>query len=361
MTERNTGTSDGLPQGADLIGLTEIDPYHPDAIQAHYNNILRLTGWLVRTHASAQQLQEHLTGKVVMPHLRDAAETLFAANKEFVEGLQTPESQKLLARIKDRYEIADQLPARTPEQRAASRLATSLHGIKIVSDFDGTITDEDVIQMVDGVKPGFPVAFTFDVALQAVKDIEFKTALINMHPATFKPTITNYPEQYLNYGRISHLRNGVQESFTGFIEEDVPVRIITANAALSVKGTFERIPIPHDFKIWGIEADSVISAEKAAVIQKEAVDDPERAVIYIGDGASDKAAIDAKDQIAFYFALKDSRFERELRRAAGALYFTYEDWYDIKNKLREISQKVPAVGQYVEGFPSQSLSYSTRA
>lgn len=90
---------------------------------------------------------------------------------------------------------------------------------------------------------------------------------------------------------------------------------------------------------------TVISANGALeYTQLEAIEEPQRAIIYVGGSTPNQRAIDARDYIAMYFAREHGHFADQLEQE-GALYFPYSSWQDIDDKLYDFAIKVELTAQ----------------
>lgn len=351
-TMQRTGQSEPTPHA----GVVVLDPhadikarllsYEPRSLTTdpdtgrHIKRVRGINEWLLEEGAHPGTLDAFLSGDRSVYHPEQAAEVdrLRAEVAEFEGSVITPEAMIERKKIAEKYQEADAATVgMTREEQVAARIAMFANGgIEIVSDYDNTITDESQIRKVNGVKPGHPGAVVADEVLGKHKDaLGFGDAYAGLYPPSFQRVAREFPEAFFENGRTTPLREGAPEFFQFLKAADIPMLFASANLEYTIWGTLSRFPHSEDVRVWSITPDSITAVAKGAVIATEAIENPEKAIVYMGDGESDVPSLEARDVVAAYFALEGSQFARDLE-AAGVLYFTYESLTDVSDKLREI-------------------------
>jgi 2-hydroxy-3-keto-5-methylthiopentenyl-1-phosphate phosphatase len=245
--------------------------------------------------------------------------------------------------IKSTYQEADKTSDRLgyhdSVDRAAMRVIFQGGKILPLNDFDGTATDgvehikkmptqklEELLQSHQIGRDKFTEA-----SLVAVHAIQRNFSLMTEIGATHVV-----------------VRPGFNE-FIQYAKEQMDVRpiVLTANYIQIIEGALTKVPnADGNLRIVGVTPDSVISTRKGLILQYFARTNPDRAVTMAGDSQSDEPNLIAKDNVAFYFALKNESFET-LCQEHNALYFPYESfteiqgWFElIQTRAREIYPKL---------------------
>lgn len=249
--------------------------------------------------------------------------------------LNIPEARKIADQIAARFILADiQTIGKTPEEKARTRLeqADGIHG---AMDVDGTLTvdpDSYLERLIPGSRPAEKMLKTHG-----------REAFPLIFPLTWQHGLRTTPEDFRVGGLQAPLREGVNEFFQYAKDTDMTTSVVTANFDEFTSGILDQIDTaPENMDVWAISRDSIASTDKGAVVTTIAIKDPNKAVIYFGDGSSDLPALEAAPVVAVYFALKDSKFAKQLAELAEkgkVVYFEYETFYDVTKKLREITPK----------------------
>src|SRR5260221_1806850 len=156
-----------------------------------------------------------------------------------------------------------------------------------------------------------------------------------------QPYLKSHPELFHEGGRNAVvLRKGVVEFFTSLARKQTQRTILSANFKPFIEGGLYDTPLRYDkgLRIIAITHDDISSKDKDTALKLLAADNPNNAIIYIGDGASDmKAAIAFKHHaIAGIFAFKDSDFDRELSTQEPPIpHLTYTDFNEIGIQLQQ--------------------------
>jgi len=101
-------------------------------------------------------------------------------------------------------------------------------------------------------------------------------------------------------------------------------------------GGLDKIPKAENISVFAVTENSIIPTAKGDLLTHLAQADPSKAVIYIGDGASDLPTIQARNLVASYFALDGSEFAKSLEHE-DLPYFSYRNFLDIRLKLQKIN------------------------
>jgi 2-hydroxy-3-keto-5-methylthiopentenyl-1-phosphate phosphatase len=151
--------------------------------------------------------------------------------------------------------------------------------------------------------------------------------------------LTDSPNLFYEAGRADRiaLRPGVNELFTWIKGKGWNPTILSANFGWIVKGALENVPDADSARIIAVWANDIRSTMKDKVLQYMAIETPNSANVFVGDGTSDKPAVDARHTSAFNFALRGHGFAKQLE-IVGATYFEYEDMNDVM----EITEKILA-------------------
>jgi 2-hydroxy-3-keto-5-methylthiopentenyl-1-phosphate phosphatase len=118
------------------------------------------------------------------------------------------------------------------------------------------------------------------------------------------------------------------------VRKGIPITVISTNFTPFVEGVLNRLPKPAEgsHRIHAVDRGNVLSTQKGHVIQTLAVENPNAAICYVGDGASDIPAIDASSVVAGYFALHGSSFERALKER-NIPHLPFRTGHDIRAGL----------------------------
>lgn len=223
------------------------------------------------------------------------------------------------------------------------RRVQRFNGFHVATDIDKTVTTTDAyLPYIPGsvdaenymaAKPGnerdyFPLMFVRD----------------------WHEPIKDFADTLHRVGQRAPLRPGVREFFQ---TPDLPITITSANFMPFVTGVRSQLPQENIQGAYAVEIAagshrddlsereayglsqqrSIFATEKNLVVREVALTHVDRALIYIGDGGSDLNALD--ERVAFYFALRNGSFAKELK-AAGAPFYEYDDFHDIQDKLIEL-------------------------
>lgn len=259
------------------------------------------------------------------------------------------EVAKLQGQLADYREFVDRFPAEVKERvtgryakakaslpedapmndKIAARLA-EFNGVQIIADVDKTIT------LHDKYLPNIPGSHHAEKEIKEKGRDIFPEALVRY----WREAMIVDPEAFADVGRNAPLRPGVPEFFKRAKESGVKADVLSANFMPLVEGVLEQIPDAEGANVWAVTHNNVIATDKGTVLKHNALMDPEKAVIFIGDGNSDIPALEAASTVAVYFALDGSSFAKELEDKKLP-YITYRDFNDINVKLEELGVLKP--------------------
>lgn len=250
----------------------------------------------------------------------------------FQRGLNGEEIQKTMDAIAQRYVRADILTLEgSMEEKAAARFA-QFERVQVATDADGTLTEEPntyLEMLIPGSRP----------AEKMLKE-QGRENFHLVFPLTWQHGLRTTPGQYRIGGTQAPLRKGVREFFAYTQEKGIDVDVVTANMGHFVAGILDQIDTaPDELNLWAISENSILATDKATVIKNIAVQNPDGAVVFIGDGTTDLPALDAAPIVAVYFALRGSSFAGQLKTLAEqgkVVYFEYDTFHDVKKKLQEV-------------------------
>lgn len=242
------------------------------------------------------------------------------------------------AQIAERYRKADRASVQlSPIDRARMRLDQCEEGVHVISDFDGTISD-----LSWNYLPLIPGSAIIEPAMQDERD-KFPEHFAK----GWRPILSKLPAVFYEAGQQIPIRSGVPDMLALCNEQNIPFDVLSANFEPVVKGGLSQLPDAQNVRIFAIKPDSIAASDKGTYLRALAAENPNRMLLYLGDGSSDKAALDAADQIGVFFALDGSSFHKELaqeqqkRAAEGTseiIFFTYKTFHDIKDKVQELTK-----------------------
>lgn len=239
--------------------------------------------------------------------------------------------------LEGRYEQADALPHTSQLERVRNRLAQFEGAAALVSDVDLTITTKSVEDERDYLKRLIPGSVRAEEIMEEQGREVFPVVFVTI----WQPYLQD-PEGaklFRTGGYFVPIRNGVEEFFSNAQATGTELRLISANFAPFIEGVIEKIPGNEAVtSIEAVTADDITATQKGLIIEDYAKSDPNRPLIYIGDGESDIPAID-KDRytsvVAAYFALEGSEFADALAER-NLPYFSYRDFNDINKTLQQL-------------------------
>lgn len=237
-----------------------------------------------------------------------------------------PEGAK--AKIMDRFAEADE---QTHGLDAFSRVRARLDKFQgkpgIVTDLDGTLTEiTDQHDHLYRYVPGSSVA-------EPILEAYGREAFAHVFASTWQPVLEQAPSIFNSAAQGVKFRPGVDEFFARAKRNGMETLVLSANFRPFVEGVMAQIPAAEDVPIVAVTADDLRATEKAIVLDHLAKQDPERALIYIGDGSSDIGAITGT--VACYVALEGSKFASELAER-GVPFFQYRDFRDVNDALSRL-------------------------
>lgn len=234
--------------------------------------------------------------------------------------------------IQDTYRQAD-IKAIGKSTQEHLNLRLGKKKLNLVLDSDGTLTtnDRDYLK----ISPGNGVG---DRLLDALGRDKF----YDVFASTWRMPLQMYPSLFYTVGKErAKLRPGVTEFIKVANEKVIPLTILSANFEPLVQGILDQIEGSETASLLAVTPDSILSTEKGACLNQLALNNPDNAVIFIGDGSSDIPAIEARENIGWFFAPEGSKFAQELERQKVRHHSTFTDFYNIISQLNLV--KNPAV------------------
>jgi 2-hydroxy-3-keto-5-methylthiopentenyl-1-phosphate phosphatase len=248
--------------------------------------------------------------------------------------------------ILQKYKEADQksLALNLDKDGKVKERVEKFNGIQIISDFDGTMST-DPKEYLDRLIPG-------NALVDPYLEQYGREILPLMHVLAWQRALREDPEYFLEGGKRTPLRRGVNEFLQYAREKNIPVTIVSTGFMPFLKGAMTQLPDSEQVKLIGVSAESIVSSDKGTVIADLAQGSLDRATIFIGDGSTDRPALDARDMIACYFALEGSGFAKQLEafnkqaREKGeskVIYYTYNDFTDIHKRVEGFSSALQKI------------------
>lgn len=244
------------------------------------------------------------------------------------------EHGEILGAIRAQYEAADRQffaeqqatdGTLSMDRRVELRLA-AFRGAQVATDVDKTITTHaDYLQMIPG-------------SVQAENYMAHHEHGRETFPLVFtrywREAMNRLASNFFEIGANVPFRPGVEEFFRRTEAANVPVSVASANFRPLVDGVISGIHTTNIRQSYAVETDDIRATDKSTVIQEIAMQLPDEALIYIGDGDSDEPATDpdASRVVAFYLALKGGSFARKLREK-GLPFYEFETFHDVINIL----------------------------
>ncbi|MFA9289183.1 MAG: hypothetical protein ACEQSA_04885 [Weeksellaceae bacterium] len=190
-------------------------------------------------------------------------------------------------------------------------------GFKGVFDIDGTLTKDD------------PKYVYYDKTVPG-------TVFCDKHMATSRKVFPEvYPggwgqvqEQFQDHFKLAgkmatEIRPGVDELFHHIRQLGGNISILTAGMRPLADGILSKLIHNNEIQeVRAIDLVNVTSNNKPPNILEMATE--HEALFYVGDGGSDITLAQANLPISFFFALKDGKFAKELKKQ-NLVYFTYPD------------------------------------
>lgn len=236
--------------------------------------------------------------------------------------------------VRERHEAGMALPAQTPLEMGKniiSQFPEAQHAI-IATDLDGTWTtflgdyQDFLIRYFPGSKMG-----------EEYMDANGRERFAEAFATYWKPLLESAGPIFAAAASHVHIREGVEEFVCAAKEKGSDVAIISANFYPFVESIKDRVPGTEDVTIIAVTDNDVSATDKGSYIEHFAKENPDRPLVYIGDGASDLPALEngVDRYVALYGALKWSKFAEELQ-SRGLPHFVYEDFKEVSAALREV-------------------------
>lgn len=309
----------------------------------------------------ASHIHEHtqLNGQVALaPQTQAIADRVRQQSQDFQLATQDFAVQTNLDAVRQRLRESDMsISSDVPDEvRAAVRL---LHvDWQVLSDLDNTLTDHKLLAIVNGIDPTLVGSAIAD-PLNASNRENFP----ELYAAIWRPLLLAFPEVFAEGGKAAPIREGADELFRYLIAEKILVSILSTNFKHFPRETIRRIAgdAASQINLFTVTADEelvaglpvygAVAVDKGNVLLRIAAMDQGRAIVYFGDGSSDRPALseEARKVVAVYFALEGSTFHKELlalqKDHPEIIFFTYKTGHDIRMKLEEIG----GISEYLQG------------
>lgn len=285
----------------------------------HYEDLNSQNG--VRAAAEARR-------DVVAQEVQRLEDEVSKYRKQVKEEYPPEHAEKITGRYKAADETATGL---SNTDRIKARLA-QFEGASIISDVDKTITS------TDNYLSKLPASILAEELL--ANDPRGRDAFGEIFVHTWQETLRVHPEGFREVGRNAPLREGVKDFVRRTKESGIDLTFLSANFEPFVEGVLDQIPDAEGTNYLAVTPDSIIATAKGAVVEHTALENPKKAVIFIGDGKSDFPAIQAASKVGLYCALAESPFAEELEKE-GLPFITYRDFNDINVKLEELGVLKP--------------------
>jgi len=267
---------------------------------------------------------------MLAPNILEDSEHFHALNNKLRADINTPEAVEALRIRAEKHDLADsQTEGLSTHERMAARIA-QFKKVIVVSDLDNTLTDHSKLDKKGSIDPTLPGSAIADPLMGPNRE-----GFVEIYAAVWKPLMEQFPEVFTEGGSHAPLRDGIGELTEFLKERHIQLNILSTNFSRYVEGVLARIPNSEQFGVCTVTLDDMRAAQKGDVIKWIAINNPDAAVIYIGDGGSDMPSLEAQDAVACYGALADGSFEKELE-GSNVLHFRYRDCHDMKAALEKV-------------------------
>ncbi len=281
------------------------------------------------------------------PQLQTIANTTKLGHEAFVRTLlqkisdaraKVQGQHETLDAIQNKYQQADQQfyaeqanakEALPTDQRVKNRIATCTGGVQIGTDVDKTLTQHaEYLQMIPG-------------SVQAENYMAHENHGRETFPLVFsqywREAMKTLAANFYLIGKNVPFRPGVEEFFQQTEQVGIPVSILSASFRPLINGVMSHIHANNIQRTFAIEENDIGATDKNTILQELAAEQPDRALIYIGDGDSDfpAAESDASRVIALYFALEGGSFAKKLV-GKNLPHYTFKSFEDVNAVLARL-------------------------
>lgn len=261
---------------------------------------------LRRYHAlHEEELIEGVFPSAVIEKATQLDDDITKLRQTVIEAVQTPEAEMLKTKIQQADEESEGM---SPKDRFWHRLS-KFKNIRIVTDFDGTLTEDpnSYLMRIPGSSIGEQM-----LADHGRQSFAYAAALSWVHP------LQKAPEAFRQVGKDVKLRDGVKETLdeAKMNPQIKDITVLSANFEPIVVGGLDQLTSSADgVRVLAITPDDIRSTDKGSILTLMALEDIDTAVVFLGDGSSDEAALAAHGFIAGYGALENAGFARQLHAA----------------------------------------------
>lgn len=263
------------------------------------------------------------------PHAQTELEKLRDDAQRVVNAANSPEIVDTLTRLNNQFNAIDNTTQGQPSsERIRARVASLPNPPEVVLDMDNTITDRAKQGKQGDIDPLLLGSEICDPLIG--KDREY---FPQVFAGVWKHLLSRYPEVFFEGGAQAQLRDGMADLIQRLHDNGSGIIVLTTNFGPFVNAVMEKLPNPERIRIIAVEKDSLVATLKGHVLSILAAQASSkgRPTIFVGDGKSDKPALQAQG-VAGHFALRGAGFHRELEKA-GMLYSTYTTGHDIQTQL----------------------------
>lgn len=217
--------------------------------------------------------------------------------------------------------------------------------VEIVSDFDLTMSKGEDTRgeyRKDGkedarvyLEPNIPSSAPAEKHIEHSRD-DF-AIIFAQYWNDFLGEVPHLFEEGGRNGRVP-LRDGVREFFTYVKDKNWDINIVSANFGRFAHQALAGIPDVDRAGFLAIWHNDIRSTMKDIILHYMAIRNKHSADVFIGDGSSDKPALNAHATTAVYFALDGYGFSKELAQQ-NVCQFTYKDFNDIMATMDAINEE----------------------
>lgn len=154
----------------------------------------------------------------------------------------------------------------------------------------------------------------------------------------WREILRQHPQLFQQAGLLAPLRDGVDAFFANHTA-DTQMLVLSANFQPFVEQVMHRIPSARSIPTLGVTPDDLTVTDKASLIKIIAAQNPDSAVIFVGDGSSDMCVYDdpeTRGVLAAVFALNGKSLHKHAQRHPDVITFAYDDFYDVGRVYQEM-------------------------
>jgi len=224
-------------------------------------------------------------------------------------------------------EADSEMKGKTPQERLQARMSKFPNGVVYVFDMDNTITDHSQqVKEMDGlVDPHLLGSKVLDPHIG-----ENREYFPEAYAAGWQQLVKEHPKTFADGGRMATMREGMPDLLDKLSsKENNRVTVLSSNFRPFVDVVMGKIPGSEKFRVLSLNEKSVVPTSKGDMLKHIALQNPDKALVYVGDGGSDIPTLEASGVVAGYFALEGSSFKQSLDKR-GLVNFGYKKGQDIE-------------------------------